>query len=288
MRLEAGLDALLHDFARGVVGPDDDRGADELLGLVERLALEDEEAEEAVRFSADAEDRGVREGLAAEVHRRADPAVGVHAHDRAGVLARQRAGRRAAVPEGDRVLALVERDGIAEEDRLAAQAHADPHRQRAVDVGLAGGGHALVVEHGQHGAHGRAEGGEEIRPAAGGQRADTVLAHVIAVRLQKPRVVEAVVLGRFVQPAGRLRGLFQVFRAFLIGKTLCFLDQFARLDRLELDAEGVHQLAVQRAAEAEALRRVSDGGHLQAAHLLFDRGGPDDGRERVLHALLLG
>ena len=81
-------------------------------------------------------------------------------------MPREGAGRRAAVPEGQRVLPLVERDGIAEEHRLPGQLHTHPHRQRPVYVRLAGRRHAEIVEHRQHRAHGSAERGEEVRLAA--------------------------------------------------------------------------------------------------------------------------
>ena len=126
VRLKAGADALLHDLAAGSVGLHDDGRADELLGLVEHGALGDEEAEGAVRLAADAEHGGVREGLAAEVHGRADLAVRMHADDGAGVAPREGAGRHAAVPVGDGALVFIERHGVAEEHCLARQLHAHP------------------------------------------------------------------------------------------------------------------------------------------------------------------
>ena len=86
VRLEAGLHAALDDVAAGVVGAYDDARAGELLRAVERLTLEDEEAEASVRLASGAEDRHVLARLAAEVHRGADPAVRVHADHGAGVL----------------------------------------------------------------------------------------------------------------------------------------------------------------------------------------------------------
>ena len=287
VRLKAGADALLHDLAAGSVGLHDDGRADELLGLVQHGALGDEEAEGAVRLAADAEHGGVREGLAAEVHGRADLAVRVHADDGAGVAPREGAGRHAAVPVGDAALVFIERHGVAEEHRLAGQLHAHPHGQRAVGVRLAGGGHAGVVQHGEHRAHGRAEGGEEIGPAARGERADAVFLHIVGIGLQQTRVVELVFLRRLVEACRAALGLKEILRALFVAVALGALDQLARLDGLQLHAEGAHHLAVERAAEAEALGRVADGGDGERAHGLLELRRAVGGLHRGNDALLL-
>ena len=62
VRLEAVQHALLHHTAAVGVGADHNGGADELLGLVERRALGDEEAEGAVRLTPTAAARSAISG----------------------------------------------------------------------------------------------------------------------------------------------------------------------------------------------------------------------------------
>ena len=174
------------------------------------------------------------------------------------------------MPVGDAALDFVHCHGVTEEHGLAAELHADPHGQCAVDVRFAGGGNALVVEHTEHRAHGGAEGREEIRPAAGSQRADMMLMHIVGICLEQTCMVKAVPVRSLVQTAGASGGLFEICRALLVGVGLCLFDKLARLDGLKLHAEGVHKLAVQCAAEAESLGGMTDGGHGQRAHGLLD------------------
>ena len=141
------------------------------------------------------------------------------------------------MPERDRVFAFVQRHRIAEEHGLPAQAHAHPHGQGAVDIRLAGGGHAVVVEQGEHRAYRRAEGGEEIRPAAGGQGADVVLRHVVGVGLQQTGVVQPVLFGGLgfwglVRPSSSLDAAFPILHfprrlSFILAHLLILLAKLS-------------------------------------------------------------
>ena len=77
---------------------------------------------------------------------------------------------------------------------------------------------------------------------------------IVAISLEQAGVVIPVVLGGLVQTAGAALGIPQILSAFLIRVGLGHVDQLAGLDGLQLDAEGVHQLAVQSAAETEVSR----------------------------------
>ena len=83
-------------------------------------------------------------------------------------------------------------------------------------------------------------------------------------------MVELIARRGLVEPRRGLGGAAQIVGAVLVGIALRPVDELARLDGLELHAEDAHELAVQRAAEAEALRRVADGGQLERAHALFE------------------
>ena len=147
---------------------------------------------------------------------------------------------------------------------------------------------ALVVEHGQDRADRGAEGGEEVGPAAGRESAEVVGLHIGAVGVQEARVVHDVVLRGLVETGGGLLGLRDGALKLRVRELLGLVDELTGLDRLELHTEGVHQLAVQRAAEAEALGGVADGGHLEAAHFLFNTRGGDGGLHGPDGLLLLG
>ena len=164
--------------------------------------LRHKEAEAAVRLAADAEDGCLWESFAAEVHGGTDLAVGVYADDRTGILAGQAAGCSTAVPVGDGTLGFIQRDRISEEDRLTGKLHADPHGERAVDVGLTGSSNTLVVQHTEHRADRRAERGEEVGPAARGQCTNMMCPDIVTISLEKAGVVVPVVLGGLVQTAG--------------------------------------------------------------------------------------
>ena len=94
--LPAALDAVADDAPGVMVGPDHDGRAVELFGLVQGGALRDEEAEAAVRFAAYPEQGDLLTGFAAEIHDRADFAVGVYAYLGTGILPGQVAGCHAA------------------------------------------------------------------------------------------------------------------------------------------------------------------------------------------------
>ena len=104
-----------------------------------------------------------------------------------------------------------------------------------------------------------------------------VLAHIVGVGLEQAGVVELVLLGGLVEAAGALLGLGEIGGALLVGIGFGLLNELAGLDGLQLHAEGVHELTVQRAAEAESLWRVADGCHGEGLHGLFDLRGLDAG-----------
>lgn len=124
----------------------------------------------------------------------------MHADRCTGVSAGKRTGRGAAVPEGDGVFLFVQRNRVAEEDRFAGELHADPHGKGAVDIGLACGGNALIVQQAQHRADGGTEGGEEIRPAARGKGPDVVRADIVGIGLVQTGVVVPVLSGVAERP----------------------------------------------------------------------------------------
>lgn len=128
MRFPTALDRTVHHILGVTVGSDYHRGTVELLWLVQRRAFRNKEAEAAVRFAAYPEQGDLLTGFAAEIHDRADFAVGVYAYPGTGILAGQVAGCHAAVPEGDGAFLLVHRDRIAKEARLAGELAADRQR----------------------------------------------------------------------------------------------------------------------------------------------------------------
>ena len=288
MGLPAALDGAVDHVLGAGCSLDDHRGTVELLGLIQRSALGHEEAEAAVRLAAHPEEGDVLAGGAAKIHDGADLAVGVDAHLCAGILAGQIAGGHAAVPEGDGALCLVHRDGVAEEAGAAGEVAADEHGERAVSIRLAAGGNAVGVEQREHAAHRGAELGEEIRPAAGAQSADVVLAHIALISLVQAGKVDDVVCGNGVQPHDGLAGLGQLLSQLLLGVALGLVDELPGLDGIQRGAEGAHHLGVQSAAKAEALGGVADGDHLQAAQVGLDLGGTDGSADLGLHLRLRG
>lgn len=96
VRFPTALDRTVHHILGVAVGFDYHRGAVELLGFVQRRAFRNEEAEAAVRFAAYPEQGDLLTGFAAEIHDRADFAVGVYAYLGTGILPGQVAGCHAA------------------------------------------------------------------------------------------------------------------------------------------------------------------------------------------------
>ena len=288
MGLPAALDGAIDDILGAFHGLDDHGGAVELLGLVQCGTLRDEEAETAVRLAAHTEDGDMLTGLTAKVHNGADLAVGVDTHLRAGILAGQVTGSHAAVPERDGPLFLVHGDGVAKEAGTAGQVAANEHGEGTVSVGLAAGGNSVGVEQGEHAAHGGTKLGEEIRPAAGAEGPDVVLAHIALISLIEAGKVDHVVFRDGLQADNGLAGLGQLVGQLLLGVTLGLVDELTGLDGIQRGAKGAHHLSVQRAAKAEALGRVANGDHLEAAQVVLDLGGTDGSAHFPLHFGLAG
>ena len=192
------------------------------------------------------------------------------------------------MPEGDGALLLVHRDGIAKEAGTAGQIAANEHGECTVSVRLAAGRNTVGVEQREHAAHRGAELGEEIRPAAGAQSADPILAHIALIGLVQAGKVDDVLFGDGVQPHDGPAGLGQLVCQFLLGVALGLVDKLPGLNGIQRGAEGAHHLGVQRTAKSEALRGVSDGDHLQAAQVVFDLGCTDGSTDLRFHFLLGG
>ena len=88
-------------------------------------------------------------------------------------------------------------------------------------------------------------------------------------------MVQAVLLRRLPEAAGRFFRARKVFRTLFVGIALRLINEFADFDRDQLCAKVVHHFGIQRAAETEALGRVADRGDLQTAHLVPDRSRKD-------------
>ena len=210
----------------------------------------------------------------------------MYAHLRTGVPSGQICGRHAAVPEGDGSLFLIHGNRITEEAGAAGQLTADKHGQRAVGIRLAARGNAVGIQKGQHRANRRAELGEEIRPAAGADGTDLVLSHIALIGFIEPGEIHDVVLRDGRKSHDGLLCLGHLLLQLLLCIALGSGDQLPSLDGLQGGAEYAHHLGIQRPAEAEALRCMADGHHLQLLQRMPALCRPDHGTDLGNHLFL--
>ena len=268
MRLPAVTDSPVHNLPRILLRSDDQAGAQILAGPVKHASLLNKEPEGPVLLSSDAEDDGFLCFSAAKFRGRSDFAVRVDADTGAGILPGKARRRHAAVPEGNRALLFIDRHRIPEEGGAVGHLLSCVHGKCAVDVRLTAADDLFRIQEGEHRANGRAEIREEIGPAARCQRADLMLLYIGPVGSVESGKIKHVLLGHGLQALQLLPGLLQLLPDLFLRIGLCGPDQLSGFDGYKPHAEGSHQLLIQRAAEAEALRGMSDCQKAQRAHLL--------------------